>query len=172
MARYVGRHGSERVDKVALLSAVPPFMLQTDDNPGGLPIDVFDEIRAGSIADRSQAVPDLADARSSATTAPGADVSQGSVTCSAPGNAVGHRNALESIAAFSATDFRGPGEVRRPDLLIHDDDDQIVPFSVGGQASAKLIDGAPFEVYPGSPHGITDTHKQELGSDLLAFLNS
>ena len=174
VARYIGRHGTERVNKVVLVSAVPPFMLQTDDNPGGLPTKVFDEIRAGSIADRSQQYHDLADGPFFGHNRPGSDVSQGIRDAFwRQGLQSGHHNALECIAAFSATDFRGDLEkFDIPTLVIHGDDDQVVPFTVGGQASAALIDGATLKTYPGAPHGITDTHKEELGSDLLAFLNS
>jgi non-heme chloroperoxidase len=174
VARYIGRHGAERVAKVVLVSSVPPFMLQTADNPGGVPIEVFDEIRAGSIADRSQQYKDLADGPFFGANRPGASVSQGIRDAFwRQGVQSGHRNALECIAAFSATDFRGDLEkFDVPTLVIHGDDDQVVPFSVGGQASAAMIEGATLKVYPGAPHGITDTHKEQLGNDLLAFLNS
>ncbi len=172
VARYVGRHGTERVRAVVLVSAVPPFMLRTDDNPGGVPLEVFDEIRAGSIADRSQLYRDLADGPFFGHNRPGADVSQGTRDAFwRQGLQAGHRNALECIAAFSATDFRGDlARFDVPTLVIHGDDDQVVPFSVGGQASAALIEGARLKVYPGAPHGITDTHKAQLGADLLEFL--
>jgi non-heme chloroperoxidase len=174
VARYIGRHGTERVAGVALVSAVPPFMLQTDDNPGGVPIQVFDEIRAASLADRSQAYRDLADGPFFGNNRPGANVSEGTrLAFWRQGLQAGHRNAYECIAAFSATDFRGDlAKIDVPTLVIHGDDDQVVPFSVGGQASAALIDGAELKVYPGAPHGITDTHKEQLGADLLAFVSS
>jgi non-heme chloroperoxidase len=171
-ARYIGRHGSDRVAKLVLVSAVPPLMLKTDDNPGGLPIEVFDEIRAGSLADRSQQYRDLADGPFFGNNRPGADISQGTRDAFwRQGLQAGHRNAYESIAAFSATDFRPDLErVDVPTLVIHGDDDQIVPYSVGGEASAAMIDGATLKTYPGAPHGITDTHKEQLGNDLLEFL--
>ena len=174
VARYIGRHGTERVAGVALVSAVPPFMLQTDDNPGGVPIQVFDEIRAASEADRSQTYRDLADGPFFGNNRPGANVSEGTrLAFWRQGLQAGHRNAYECIAAFSATDFRGDlAKIDVPTLVIHGDDDQVVPFSVGGQASAALIDGAELKVYPGAPHGITDTNKQQLGADLLAFVSS
>ena len=174
VARYIGRHGTERVAKAVLVSSVPPFMLQTEDNPGGVPIEVFDETRAGSIADRSQQYKDLADGPFFGANRPGASVSQGIRDAFwRQGLQSGHRNALECIAAFSATDFRGDLEkFDVPTLVIHGDDDQVVPFSVGGQASAAMIAGATLKIYPGAPHGITDTHKEQLGNDLLAFLNS
>ena len=157
-----------------LVSAVPPFMLQTDDNPGGVPLEVFDGIRAGSRADRSQQYKDLADGPFFGNNRPGADVSQGIRDAFwLQGMQSGHRNALECIAAFSATDFRPDLEkFDVPTLVIHGEDDQVVPFSVGGQASAALIDGATLKSYPGAPHGIADTHKEQLGADLLEFLNA
>lgn len=174
VARYIGRHGTARVAKVALVSAVPPFMLQTEDNPGGVPIEVFDGIRAGSLADRSQQYQDLADGPFFGANRPGSSVSKGVRDAFwRQGLQSGHRNAFECIAAFSSTDFRGDLEkFDVPTLVIHGDDDQVVPFSVGGQASAAMIDGAKLKVYPGAPHGITDTHKEQLGADLLAFLGS
>jgi non-heme chloroperoxidase len=174
VARYIGRHGTGAVAAVALVSAVPPFMLQTEDNPGGVPINTFDEIRAASIADRSQTYRDLADGPFFGNNRPEANVSEGTrLAFWRQGLQSGHRNALECIAAFSATDFRGDlAKFDVPTLVIHGDDDQVVPFSVGGQASAALIDGATLKVYPGAPHGITDTHKEQLGTDLLAFLHS
>jgi non-heme chloroperoxidase len=174
VTRYVGRHGTGRVAKIALVSAVPPFMLKTDDNPGGVPIDVFDGLRAGSLADRAQLYRDLADGPFFGNDRPGASVSQGTRDAFwRQGMQSGHRNAYESIAAFSATDMRE--DLRRfdvPTLVVHGDDDQVVPFAVGGQASAALVEGAILKVYPGAPHGITDTHKEQLGHDLLEFVDS
>ena len=174
VARYVGRHGTDRVAQVVLVSAVPPFMLRTDDNPGGVPVEVFDGIRAGSLADRSQLYQDLADGPFFGNNRPGADVSQGIRDAFwLQGMQSGHRNAHECVAAFSATDFRADLDaVDVPALVIHGDDDQVVPFDVGGKASADRIKGATLTVYPGAPHGITDTHKEQLGDDLLAFLRS
>jgi non-heme chloroperoxidase len=173
VARYIGRYGTERVDKVALVSAVPPLMLKTPDNPGGVPIEVFDEIRAGSIADRSQLYRELADGPFFGNNRPGAIVSQGIRDAFwRQGLQSGHRNAYECIKAFSETDFRPDLErFDVPTLVIHGDDDQVVPISVGGQASAALIENATLKVYPGAPHGITDTHKgEQLSTDILAFL--
>ena len=174
IVRYVGRHGTARVAKVALVSAVPPFMLQTPDNPGGVPIEVFDGLRASSLADRSQLYRDLADGPFFGNNRPGATVSQGTRDAFwRQSLQAGHRNALESIAAFSATDFRKDLEaIDVPTLIIHGDDDQVVPIDVGGKASAARIAGATLTVYEGAPHGITDTHKERLGADLLAFVNS
>jgi non-heme chloroperoxidase len=174
VARYVGRHGTGRVARIALVSAVPPFMLQTDDNPAGVPIEVFDGLRAGSIADRSQLYKDLADGPFFGGNRPGQNPSRGMRdTFWLQGMQSGHRNALECIAAFSATDFRPDlDRFDVPTLVIHGDDDQVVPFDVGGRASAARITGAELKVYRGAPHGITDTHKSELSADLLAFIRS
>ncbi|GAA0222557.1 alpha/beta hydrolase [Cryptosporangium japonicum] len=173
VARYVGRHGTSRVAQVVLVSAVPPFMLRTPDNPDGVPVEVFDAIRAGSLADRSQTYHDLADGPFFGHNRPGANVSRGIRDAFwLQSMAAGHRNAYESIAAFSATDFRPDLDaIDVPTLVIHGDDDQVVPFAVGGQASAARIKGARLLVYPGAPHGITDTHKDQLGRDLLDFLS-
>ncbi len=171
VTRYIGRHGTERVAKLVLVSAVPPFMLLTDDNPGGVPIEVFDGIRAGSLADRSQLYRDLADGPFFGNNREGAEISEGiRAAFWRQGLQSGHKNAYDSIAAFSATDMRADlAQVDVPTLVIHGDDDQVVPFTVGGQASAALVAGARLKVYPGAPHGITDTHKDELSADLLAF---
>ncbi len=172
VARYIGRHGTARVAQLVLVSAVPPFMLRTDDNPDGVPIEVFDGIRAGSLADRSQQYHDLADGPFFGHNRPGADVSRGVREAFwRQGLQSGHRNAYECIAAFSATDFRPDLDaVDVPALVIHGDDDQVVPYAVGGQASAARIKNARLITYEGAPHGITDTHKDQLGQDLLAFL--
>lgn len=174
VTRYIGRHGTDRVAQLVLVSAVPPFMLQTDDNPGGVPIEVFDGIRSASIADRSQAYRDLADGPFFGNNRDGQNPSQGMRDAFwRQGLQAGAHNAYESIAAFSATDFRTDlARVDVPTLVIHGDDDQVVPFEVGGKASAELVDGAELKVYPGAPHGITDTHKGELNDDLLAFLDT
>ncbi|MEV0175477.1 alpha/beta hydrolase [Streptomyces sp. NPDC050803] len=174
VARYIGRHGTARIAQVVLVSAVPPLMLRTDDNPGGVPIEVFDGIRAGSLADRSQLYRDLADGPFFGHNRPGVDISQGIRDAFwRQSLQAGHRNAYESIAAFSATDFRPDLDaIDVPALVIHGDDDQVVPFEVGGKASAARIKNATLKVYPGAPHGITDTHKEQLGADLLDFLNS
>jgi non-heme chloroperoxidase len=173
VARYIGRHGTARVAQAVLVSAVPPFMLQTADNPGGVPVEVFDGIRAGSLAGRSQLYRELADGPFFGNNRPGVEVPQGIRDAFwLQGLASGHRNAYECIAAFSATDFRGDlAKFDVPTLVIHGDDDQVVPFEVGGKASAALVEGAELIVYADAPHGITDTHKDRLGADLLAFLN-
>ncbi|PXW33918.1 UNVERIFIED_CONTAM: non-heme chloroperoxidase [Williamsia faeni] len=174
VSRYVGRRGTSRIAQIVLVSAVPPLMLKTDDNPGGVPIEVFDGIRAGSLADRSQTYRDLADGPFFGNNRPGQDPSQGMRDAFwRQGLQAGARNAYESIAAFSATDFREDLDTFDvPTLVIHGDDDQVVPFEVGGKASAERIKGAELKVYAGAPHGITDTHKTKLNDDLLAFLES
>jgi non-heme chloroperoxidase len=172
-ARYVGRHGTSRVAKVVLVSAVPPFMLKTGDNPDGVPIEVFDEIRAGSLADRSQLYRDFAETTFYSANRAGSNISQGVRDAFwRESMQSGHRNAYECIAAFSATDFRPDLErFDVPTLVIHGDDDQIVPIDVGGRKSAPLIDGALLKVYAGAPHGMTHTkHKQQLNEDLLTFI--
>ncbi|XLD86157.1 alpha/beta hydrolase [Polymorphospora sp. A560] len=174
VARYIGRHGTARVAQAVLVSAVPPLMLRTDDNPGGVPVEVFDGIRAGSRTDRSQLYRDLADGPFFGNNRPGANVSQGIRDAFwLQSMQAGHRNAYECVAAFSATDFRPDLDAFDiPTLVIHGDDDQVVPFEVGGKAAAARISNAELRVYPGAPHGITDTHKEQLGSDLLAFLDT
>ncbi len=174
VTRYIGNHGTGRVAQLVLVSAVPPLMVRREDNPGGVPVEVFDGIRAGSLADRSQTYQDLADGPFFGHNRPGTDVSRGVREAFwLQGMQSGHRNALECIRAFSETDFRGDlAKVDVPTLVIHGDDDQVVPFAVGGQASARLVDGARLLTYTGAPHGITDTHKEQLSHDLLEFLQS
>jgi len=172
VARYIGRHGTGRVKKAVLVSAVPPMMLKTADNPGGLPLEVFDGIRKASLEDRAQLYLDLASGPFYGFNRPGAKVSQGLIdNWRAQGMQAGHKNTYDSIAAFSATDFRE--DLKKfdvPTLVIHGDDDQIVPLDSSGKASAALIEGAQLIVYPGAPHGLTDTHKERFNNDLLAFL--
>jgi non-heme chloroperoxidase len=174
VARYIGRHGTKRVAKAALVSAVPPLMLKTPANPGGLPIDVFDGIRAASIADRSQLYKDLAGGPFFGFNRPGAKVSQGMIDSFwLQGMMGGHKNTYDCIKAFSETDFtQDLKKFDVPTLVIHGDDDQIVPIAAAGRASAKMIEGAVLKVYEGAPHGLTDTHKERLNNDLLAFVRS
>lgn len=174
VARYIGRHGTARVAKAALISAVPPLMMRRDDNPDGVPVEVFDGIRAGSITDRSQTYRNLADGPFFGNDRPGAEVSDGvRAAFWLQSMQSGHRNAFECIKAFSETDFRPDlAAFDVPTLVVHGDDDQVVPLAVGGQASAALVKDATLLVYPGAPHGITDTHSARLSSDLLAFLNA
>ena len=174
VARYIGRHGTGRVAKAGLISAVPPLMLKTAANPGGLPIEVFDGIRAGSLADRSQLYKDLASGPFFGFNRPGAKVSQGMIDWFwLQGMMGGHKNTYDCIKAFSETDFTADlAKFDIPTLIIHGDDDQVVPIDAAGRASAKLISHATLKVYPGAPHGLTDTHKEQLNADLLAFLQS
>jgi non-heme chloroperoxidase len=173
IVRYVGRHGSDRVAKLVLVSAVPPLMLRSDDNPAGLPIQVFDDIRCGERANRSQLYRDLADGPFFGHNRK-QDVDQGFRDAFwLQGMASGHRGAYECIAAFSATDFRDDlGKVDVPTLVIHGDDDQIVPFEVGGKRSAELVAGAVLKVYEGSSHALPDTDRDRLHEDLLQFIDS
>lgn len=174
VARYVGRHGTKRVAKLALVSAVPPLMLKTADNPGGLPMEVFDGIRAGSVKDRSQLYLDIASGPFYGYNRPGAKPSQGIINAWwMQGMMGGHKNTYDSIKAFSETDFRADlKKFDKPTLVIHGDDDQIVPIDAAGRASAALVKGAKLIVYPGAPHGLTDTHKDKVNADLLAFAKS
>jgi len=174
VARYLGRYGSERVAKAALVSSVPPFMLKTDDNPGGVPISAVDELRDGSVADRSQLYRELADGPFFGNNRPGANVSQGMRDAFwLQGMQAGHKSALDCIEAFSETDFRDDLQAFDiPTLIVHGDADQVVPYEVGGKASAAIIDGAVLKTYAGAPHGVTDTHKEQLCDDLLEFLRA
>ena len=173
MARYVGRHGSKRVKKVVLIAAVPPLMLQTQANPEGLPIDVFDAIRAGVAGDRSQYYKDLAIAFYGANRS-GAKVSQGILDQFWLWSMqAGAKNAYESVKAFSETDFTEDlKKIDVPTLVMHGEDDQIVPVHDSTRKSAKLIRGAKEIYYPGAPHGLTATHQDRVNAELLAFLRS
>jgi non-heme chloroperoxidase len=172
ISRYVGRHGTGRVARLGLVSAVPPLMLKTDANPGGLPIDVFDSIRAGSLADRSKLYRDIAAGPFFGFNRPGATVSQGMIDSFwLQGMMGGHKNTYDSIKAFSQTDFTEDlKKFDKPTLIVHGDDDQIVPIDAAARASKRLVPHADLKVYPGGPHGITDTHKTQLNEDMLAFL--
>ncbi|QSX75819.1 alpha/beta hydrolase [Lysobacter arenosi] len=174
VARYIGRHGTKRVKKAGLISAVPPLMVKTDANPGGLPVSVFDGIRAGLIANRSQLFLDIPSGPFFGYNRPGAKPSQGVINAWwMQGMMGGHKNTHDSIKAFSETDFTE--DLKKfdvPTIIIHGDDDQIVPIDAAARSSAKLIKDAKLVVYPGAPHGITDTHKDQLNADLLAFAKS
>lgn len=173
VARYIGRHGTRRVAGAVLVAAVPPLMLQTDANPGGLPMKVFDDIRAGVSADRSQFFTDLTLPFFGANR-PGATVSQGVRDAFwLRGMQGGLKNQLDCIKAFSETDFTG--DLRKfdvPTLIIHGDDDQIVPIGASAQAAATLVKDATLKVYPGGSHGLADTHGDALNADLLAFIRA
>jgi non-heme chloroperoxidase len=174
VARYIGRHGTKRVAKAALISAVPPLMLKTAANPGGLPIEEFDKIRIASNADRSQFYKDLASGPFFGANQPGAKVSQGMIDSFwLQGMRAGHKSTLDCIKAFSETDFTE--DLKKfdvPTLIIHGDADEIVPIDAAGKASAKIIKNATLKVYAGAPHGLADTHKDQLNADLLAFLET
>jgi len=171
VARYIGRHGTSRVAGAVLVGAVAPLMLKTPANPGGLPIDVFDGIRAGVAADRSQFFKDLTEPFYGANR-PGSKVSQGVKDAFwLQGMLGGHKGLLDCIKAFSETDFTEDlKEIDVPTLIIHGDDDQIVPIDAAGRASAKIVRDATLKEYPGGPHGLADTHKDQLNADLLAFV--
>ncbi|MFL5470815.1 MAG: alpha/beta fold hydrolase, partial [Gemmatimonadales bacterium] len=173
VARYIGRHGTNRVARAVLIAAVPPIMLKTAANPEGLPIEVFDGIRAGLVRDRSQYYKELAVSFYGANR-PGAQVSQGLLdqfwTWSMQ---AGLLNAYESVKAFSETDFTE--DLKKfdvPTLVLHGEDDQIVPVKDSAVKSARLIKGAKDVYYPGAPHGITATHQDQINSELLRFLRS
>ncbi len=174
VARYIGRHGTKRVAKAALISAVPPLMLKTAANPDGLPMKVFDGLRLSSTVDRSQFYRDLASGPFFGANRPGAKVSQGMVDSFwLQGMQAGHKNTLDCIKAFSETDFTE--DLKKfdvPTLIIHGDDDQIVPIGAAALISAKLVKNATLEIYAGAPHGIAYTHKDQLNTDLLAFLKT
>ena len=170
VARYIGRHGTKRVAKAVLIGAVPPLMLKTAANPGGLPIETFDQIRAGVVSDRSQFFRDLtlpfygANRRN-------AKVSQGlRDSFWLQGMMAGHKPVYDCIKAFSETDFNE--DLTRfdvPTLILHGDDDQIVPIGASALLSSKIVKGASLKVYPGLPHGMCSTHKDQINVDLLAF---
>jgi non-heme chloroperoxidase len=173
ITRYVGRHGTSRVAKMVLVSAIPPLMLKTNKNPEGLPMEVFDNLRMGLSADRSQFYEDLS-APFYGANRPGSKVSQGlrdqfweqSMTC-------GLKGAYDCIKAFSETDLTMDLEaIDVPTLIIHGDDDQIVPFADAAGKSSKIVKGAQLKVYEGAPHGLTSTRKDQFQADLLSFLQS
>ncbi|MDG2991961.1 alpha/beta hydrolase [Candidatus Synechococcus calcipolaris G9] len=174
VARYIGRHGTRRVSKAALISAIPPLMVKTEDNPDGLPIEVFDGLRAGSIADRSQLYRNLASGPFFGFNRPESKVSQGMIDWFwLQGMQAGHKNAFDCIKAFSETDFTE--DLKKfdvPTLILHGDDDQIVPIGAAAIAAAKLVPQANLKIYSGAPHGLTDTHKDQLNADLLSFLKN
>jgi non-heme chloroperoxidase len=173
VARYIGCHGTKRVARAVLVGAVTPLMLRTNANPGGLPIETFNSIRTGVAADRSQFFKDLT-TPFFGTNRPGAKVSQGIRDAFwFQGMQGGLKNELDCIKAFSETDFTG--DLKKfdvPTLIIHGDDDQIVPIDASAHASSKLIKNATLKVYPGAPHGLPWTHKDEFNNTLLAFLKA
>ncbi|HSZ02487.1 MAG TPA: alpha/beta hydrolase [Terriglobales bacterium] len=170
VARYIGRHGTTRVAKAVLISAVPPLMVKTAANPAGLPIEAFDQLRAAVLTDRAQFFRDLS-APFYGYNRPGAKVSQG-VRDSfwLQGMLCGHNAAYDCIKVFSETDFTE--DLKKfdvPTLILHGDDDQIVPIGAAALLSSKLVKGATLKVYPGAPHGMCTTLKDKVNEDLLAF---
>jgi non-heme chloroperoxidase len=172
VARYIGRHGTGRVKKAVLIGAVTPLMLKTPDNPTGTPIEVYDEIRRGALENRSQQYLDIASGPFFGFNRPGAKVSQGLINSFwSQGMQAGHKNTFDSIKAFSETDFRP--DLKKfdvPTLILHGDDDQLVPVENNARPAHNLIKGSELIIYKGGPHGITDTHKDQLNQDLLNFL--
>jgi non-heme chloroperoxidase len=170
VARYLGRHGTKRAAKAVLIGAVPPLMLKTDANPGGLPVDVFDQIRASVLNDRSQYFKDLS-APFYGANRPNASVSQGlRDSFWLQGMLAGHKSVYDCIKAFSETDFTEDlKKIDIPTLILHGDDDQIVPIADSALLSAKLVKGATLKVIPGAPHGMCSTLKNEINEELLAF---
>jgi non-heme chloroperoxidase len=173
VARYIGRHGTKRVARAVLIGAVTPLMLKTPGNPGGLPIDVFDGIRAKVLADRSQFFKDLTEPFYGANR-PGAKVSQGARDAFwMQGMQAGFKGVIDCIQAFSETDFTEDLKTFDvPTLIMHGDDDQIVPIGASAMLAAKLVKGATLKVYPGFSHGMCTVNKDQINTDLLSFITS
>ncbi len=173
VARYIGRHGTKRVAKAVLIGAVPPLMLKTAANPGGTPLETFDAMRAGVLADRAQFFRDLSIPFYGANR-PGAKVSQGvRDVFFLQSMQAGFKAEVDCIKAFSETDFTE--DLKRidvPTLILHGDDDQIVPIGASALLSAKLVKSSTLKVYPGFPHGMCTVDKDQINSDLLAFLKA
>jgi non-heme chloroperoxidase len=171
VTRYIGRHGTARVAKAVLVSAIPPLMLRTPANPGGQPIEVFDELRAGIAHDRSQFYEDLSFPFYGANR-DGSTVSQGVRDAFwMMSMQAGYKGAYDCVKAFSETDLTE--DLKRfdvPTLIIHGDDDQIVPFADAAPLSSKLVRDAELKVYPGAPHGLMVTHRDQFHADLLEFI--
>ena len=170
VTRYIGRHGTKRVAKAVLISAVPPLLVKTPANPGGLPIEEFDQLRAAILADRAQFWREFSQPFYGANR-PGAKVSQGLLDSFWLQSMLGgHKAIYECVKAFSETDFTE--DLKRfdvPTLVLHGDDDQIVPIKITGLLSAKIIKGATLKVIPGAPHGMCSTLKNQVNTELLAF---
>jgi len=173
VARYIGRHGTRRVAKAVLISAIPPLMLKTAANPGGLPIEVFDQLRASVQADRSQFWKDLSGPFYGANR-PGANVSQGlRDSFWAQGMQAGFKAVYDCIKVFSETDqTEDLKRIDVPTLIMHGDDDQIVPIGASAMRSSKIVKNATLKVYKGAPHGMPSTLKDQINADLLAFIES
>jgi non-heme chloroperoxidase len=172
VAHYIGRHGTKRVGKAVLIGAVPPLMLKTEANPGGLPISVFDGIRDGVRNDRSQFFKDLSEPFYGANR-PNAKVSQGiKDSFWLQGMLGGQKGLYDCIKQFSEVDYTEDlKKIDVPTLVVHGDDDQIVPIGAAGLLSAKIIKDATLKIYAGAPHGLATTHADQLNADLLAFIN-
>jgi non-heme chloroperoxidase len=172
VTRYIGRHGTSRVAKVVLISAVPPLLLKTPANPNGIPIEVFDQLRAAVQADRAQCFTDFS-VPFYGFNRPGAKDSQGLRDSFVSQAMQGSLPAVyECIKAFSETDFTE--DLKKfdvPTLIMHGDDDQVVPIGITGLVSSKIVKGATLKVYPGLPHGMCSTHKDQINADLLAFVS-
>jgi non-heme chloroperoxidase len=171
VARYIGRHGTERVAKAVLIGAVPPLMLKTPANPGGTPIEVFDDQRKAVLSDRSQFWKDLI-APFYGANRPGAKVSQGlRDSFWLQGMMAGLKASYDCIKAFSETDFTEDlKKIDVPTLILHGDDDQVVPIADSAMLTVKLVKGAVLKVIPGAPHGMCSTHKEVINAELLAFV--
>jgi non-heme chloroperoxidase len=173
VTRYIGRHGNSRVAKVVLLGAITPLMLKTEANPDGTPIEAFDGIRAGVAGDRSQFYKDLSVPFFNANR-PGSKVSQGVLDMFWLWSMqVGLKGAYDCIKAFSETDLTEDlKKIDVPTLIVHGDDDQIVPINASALLAAKLVKNATLKIYPGAPHGLAVTHKGQFNEDLLSFIKS
>jgi non-heme chloroperoxidase len=173
VARYIGRHGTKRVAKAVLIGAVPPLMFKTAANPGGLPIDVFDGIRAGVVTDRSQFFKDLT-MPFFGYNRPDARISEGvRESFWLQGMMAGMPASYFCIKAFSETDFTDDlKKIDVPTLIMHGDDDQIVPIGASALLSSKIVKGSTLKIYPGAPHGMCTTLKDKVNADLLAFIES
>ena len=173
VARYIGRHGTKRIAKAVLIGAVAPLMLKTAANPGGLPIEVFDEIRRNVLADRSQFFKGLTDPFYGGNRS-GAKVSQGlRDSFWLQGMQAGHKAVFDCIKAFSETDLTE--DLKKfdvPTLIMHGDDDQIVPIGASAMISSKIVKVSTLKVYPGLPHGMCSTHKDQINTDLFAFIQA
>ena len=171
MTRYIGRHGTGRVAKAVLIGAIPPLMLKTEGNPGGLPISVFDELRAGVAADRSRFFKDLS-LPFYGYNRPGAKISEGvRESFWLQGMMAGFPASYFCIKAFSETDLTE--DLKRidvPTLILHGDDDQIVPIGTSALLSSRIVKGAKLVIYEGAPHGMCTTLKDRVNAELLAFI--
>ncbi len=174
ITRYIGRHGTERIAKAVLLAAVPPLMLKTEANPGGVPLEAFDKIRAGVAADRSQFFKDLTKTFYGTNLLLGSHVSEGvREQFWLQGMQASLKSVLDCIKAFSETDFTE--DLKKfdvPTLIIHGDNDEIVPLAASAQLAAQLVKGSILKIYPGADHGLATTHRDQFNADLLAFIKS